>query len=255
VYAYDGSGRLLRVTELKSDGTERITETYTYGGDGRKTKVQFVPLELTSGNVHYGVEGSERAYGAPGTTTLTTSYDDRDSPAEVLFHDQTHAVVLKVTFTRDSEGRLLIEEAHDRPPLDVKTFGTISAGDQAKLDALMADAFASIATSYVYDAKGRLLQQTERMGKLAEEHTTFSYDDHDNVSEQRAESRDRDMHLTEDGTLGASPDVVRMHDVRFEYTYDAAGNWTERIASGRFDRHPEFQRTNIERRTITYYEK
>ena len=49
--------------------------------------------------------------------------------------------------------------------------------------------------------------------------------------------------------------VARFLGRRFEYTYDAAGNWTERIASGRFDRHPEFQRTNIERRTITYYEK
>ena len=40
---------------------------------------------------------------------------------------------------------------------------------------------------------------------------------------------------------------------RFEYVYDAQGNWTERIVSHRVEPNPDFQRGNIERRALTYY--
>jgi hypothetical protein len=46
--------------------------------------------------------------------------------------------------------------------------------------------------------------------------------------------------------------VIQQH-TRFEYRYDTQGNWTERIVSGRAEQNPDFQRSNIERRTITYY--
>jgi hypothetical protein len=41
--------------------------------------------------------------------------------------------------------------------------------------------------------------------------------------------------------------------VRFEYRYDAYGNRTERVVWQRTEPNTEERRSNIERRTITYY--
>ena len=40
---------------------------------------------------------------------------------------------------------------------------------------------------------------------------------------------------------------------RFEYQYDAEGNWAERIVWGRLDPNPNFERSNLERREIGYH--
>src|SRR5439155_14081472 len=41
--------------------------------------------------------------------------------------------------------------------------------------------------------------------------------------------------------------------VRYKYQYDTHGNWTERVVSVRLEQNPDFQRSNIERRKISYY--
>jgi hypothetical protein len=40
--------------------------------------------------------------------------------------------------------------------------------------------------------------------------------------------------------------------VKFEYQYDAHGNWTERIVSQRLEPNADERPSNIERRTIAY---
>jgi hypothetical protein len=56
-----------------------------------------------------------------------------------------------------------------------------------------------------------------------------------------------------DGTPRARNESARRHDRRYEYQYDAEGNWTERIVSGRIEPNAIFQRSALERRQITYY--
>jgi len=51
----------------------------------------------------------------------------------------------------------------------------------------------------------------------------------------------------------ASEDSCKQQ-IRFDYKYDARGNWTERVVWIRYGSNPEFQRSNIERREISYYE-
>jgi hypothetical protein len=41
--------------------------------------------------------------------------------------------------------------------------------------------------------------------------------------------------------------------VRFEYQYDAYGNWIERVVWQRTEPNTDDRPSNIERRTITYY--
>jgi hypothetical protein len=41
--------------------------------------------------------------------------------------------------------------------------------------------------------------------------------------------------------------------VRFEYQYDARGNWTERIVWQRMEPSTDERPSNVERRTIAYH--
>jgi RHS Repeat len=108
-------------------------------------------------------------------------------------------------------------------------------------------------TTYVYDTHGPLLERTNRFGRLSEHRTTYYYDDHGNPIEETTEDRNREASMDENGTVVYSLDRLKLQHNRFEYRYDAHGNWTERIVSIRPEPNPGFQRSNIERRAITYH--
>lgn len=255
LYSYDHADRLERVADVADDGTERVVETCRYDAAGRKVKVTSLPARKPGIDLSYGVEGSDIGYPAPGAVTVTTTYDERDQPIEAVFHDASHALVLRVVLTRDRAGRPLREEARleDAAPLNLQgALGQLSPEDRAGLVAMYASAFGSIVTTFAYDSEGRLVERNRRMGSLDEERTTFTYDDHDNPTEERTESRSREMHVDETGALRASQDTVTTSQIRFAYTYDAEGNWTERVVWTRQQPDAKFVRSNIERRTVTY---
>ncbi|MGA2717176.1 MAG: hypothetical protein ABSG41_29195 [Bryobacteraceae bacterium] len=192
---------------------------------------------------------------------MTVRYEERDLPAEVLFHDAHHSLLRRVMFVRDSAGRLLSEDVHLSGQIPFPDFQKQLESSPPEDRARASEAFASLfgptrtlsKTTYVYDQTGKLLKQSVSMGGLAEDHTTFRYDEHDNPIEQTTERRSREASVEEDGTLRYSEDRLNVQHTRFEYRYDARGNWTERIVSIRPEPNPHFQRSNIERRAITYH--
>jgi hypothetical protein len=266
LYSYDEAGRPLRTVNVAADGTVKESESYRYDSTGRKTKVTFLderPLGVAGMHVSVGVEGSgsDFAINASDATTMTTSYGEQDQPEEMLLHDASHAVVRSVTFTRDREGRALSEVVRfgDQFPFPEMrdVIGKLSAEEKAAMAAVLSQAFDAKAlhsTAYAYDRHGRLLEKTMRMGTLSESRTTYRYDDRDNPIEQVEEDQDRELGVDKPGdTPRTRNETVRRHDVRFEYQYDREGNWTERIASTRREPNAIFQRSNVERREITYY--
>lgn len=62
------------------------------------------------------------------------------------------------------------------------------------------------------------------------------------------------MNPDEAGNPQPSNEVSNRQQVRFAYQYDVHGNWTERVVSVRREQNPDFQRSNIERRKISYYD-
>lgn len=122
VYFYDEAGRHIQTVQLSHDGTQTDLEVCSYDDDGHKTKVRLL-FSRGAGSVcetgnacgastGYGIEGTDQAYGAPGAATMTVSYEERDLPAKVVFHDVNHHPLSYVMFKRDSAGRLLSEEMH-----------------------------------------------------------------------------------------------------------------------------------------------
>ena len=51
-----------------------------------------------------------------------------------------------------------------------------------------------------------------------------------------------------------SSDRVNVQHNRLEYRDHAHGNWTERIVWFRPESEPDFQRSNIEHRAVTYHD-
>jgi YD repeat-containing protein len=206
----------------------------------------------------YGVEGSDVAYSAPGATTSTTSYDEHDRPSEVTFHDANAALVSRIVFSRDQDGRVLSERMEFAGPgglLGLATDASMATDDRASLMALLQSVFEdhtfSLST-YAYDEKGRRVGSIRCMGKLSEERVTVRYDEFDNRVEEVRVDVSRDMRM-DDGVVKSDEQPSRIQHARFEYQYDAHGNWTERIVWQRFEPNTDERRSNIERRTIAYY--
>jgi YD repeat-containing protein len=255
-YSYDAAGRLERAVAAHGSESARTITVCAYDASGRKQKTEFLPTEPSDIPMTCGVDGSEIGYGVPGAATITTMYDERERPVEAVFHDATHALLRTVTFTRDTTGRVVTEDARMAPagPYHFKDGpDDISPDDRAQFAAMIGAALGSIITTFTYDSDGQLIERRRRMGTLSDQSTTFTYDHHGNSVHERTERRDREMRLDENGGMQTITDSVRTHESRVEYTYDSVGNWTERVVWARFDSHPEFQRTNVERRTIEYH--
>ena len=264
VHTYDAGGRPASAVTVDVDGTKHEAELSRYDDTGRKTKVVFLPVREGSGatcstgscDISYGVEGTDVSYPAPGATTCTTTYDADDRPMEVSFHDANHALVSRVVFSRDQEGRVLTERMEFASPSSLigSTIDTDMPPDERaaliELLGTLFDAQTLSGATYAYDEKGRRVEIFRRMGRLGEEHVTVRYDDFDNPVENVTIDVSREM---ENGAVKS--EETRVHRVRFEYRYDAHGNWTERIVWHRTEPNQDERRSNIVRRTITYYDQ
>jgi len=253
VYSYDAAGRPVRTVRMSHDGTQTEVENCSYDAAGKKTKVRF--LGVRGPNTGYAIEGSEQAYPAPGATTMAIIYDERDLPATVTFQDANHNSLRSVTFVRDNSGRLLSEEMHVHEGSPAAELDQMPLEQRAAMAVLFKEVFGDTfsRTSYSYDSQGRLLERTRKMGSLSEEHTTFQYADHEDPIEETTEERGREASLALDGGVQHTADHVSLQHNRLEYRYDTHGNWTERMVSYRVEPNSDFQRSNIERRTITYH--
>jgi hypothetical protein len=266
VHTYDVGGRSASAATVDADGTKHDTERSQYDENGRKTKVVFLPVPETSGatcstgscGTMYGVEGTDVAYSAPGATTSTTIYDERERPSEVMFHDASNALVRRVVFSRDDDGRMLSERmefAGPRGLLGPAIDANMPTDEHESLMELLKTVFEdhtfSLAT-YAYDEKGHRIETVRRMGTLSEERVTVRYDDFDNPVEEVRSDVSRDMRM-DNGVVKTEERPSHVQRVKFEYQYDAHGNWTERIVSQRLEPNADDRPSNIERRTITYY--
>src|SRR6266487_590192 len=248
VHTYDASGRSASAATVDVDGTKHDTERSQYDENGRKTKVVFLPVQETSGatcstgscGTMYGVEGTDVAYSAPGATTSATIYDEHERPSEIVFNDASNALVSRVVFSRDHEGRVLSERMEF-----ASTGGLVGAAidanmptdERASLMDLLKTVFEdhtfSLAT-YAYDEKGHRTETVRRMGTLSEERVSVRYDDFDNPVEEVRSDVSREMRM-DDGVVKTEDKPSHVQHVRFEYQYDAHGNWTERIVSHRLE--------------------
>jgi hypothetical protein len=256
IWFYDAYGRPIRLVDVDLDGVERDSQLYSYDANGRQTRIVFVPKGEpgTSIGIDYSIESTGSFYGAAGAATVTTLVD------EVLFHDVNHRLLQRLVITRDSVGRIAREDVR---PVGGKPFPDISTELEkasperrqaiAEMFQKIFGAGPTVSTTYAYDQKGRRIARQMRMGDLGGHLITSRYDDHDNPIEETTVNTSREMGVDRDGNLRTNSESSNTQVTRFEYTYDAQENWTERVVWSRLEPNPNFERSNVERRQLTYY--
>src|SRR5262249_52444538 len=135
----------------------------------------------------YAIEGADIAFGAPGATTLTITYDERSLPAKVSFHDAHRQLLTYAILTHDRTKRLLSVERHQDEKSPFQSYLNKAPPKQrerlaAVLKKTLGETLSS--TRYVYNTKGRLVTQKNRINKLGEDYTTYRYQDHDDPVEE-----------------------------------------------------------------------
>jgi hypothetical protein len=262
LYFYDEAGRHIRTAQLRDNGSQTDLETCTYDADGKETKARLLPItpkdQTGSGatSIGYNIEDTDMMLGAPGATLMTTTYVGAGQPARVILEDANHNPLHEVRFTRDASGRPLTVETIMGESQFNDFAERISADHReaaaAVLKQILGESFSR--STYIYDSRGRVIERTNSMGTMRDEHTTYRYDgDHDEAVEEITESRSREAAVDGGAAIRYKPDTISTQYNRFEYRYDTHGNWIEQIVSIQFDPNAHFQRSNMERRTITYY--
>lgn len=250
-YFYDDAGRHIRTAVINPDGSATDSETYAYDDVGRKTKTVF--LRNLPSNVSYQIEGTETAVGALGATAMSTRYDDNDLSSEVSFVNVEGKFVRRVTLVRNEAGRIVKEEItmDGGSPFQGVHSGEHQKAIEAAISQIFANTFSS--TTYAYDDRGRLIERDIRMGTLGDDRTRYRYEDRADPLEETTEHTQRDASLSEDGTLRYMPGTSHIQHTRFEYIYDAHGNWTSKKVSSRLETEPEFRLWVTYTRDIEYY--
>lgn len=242
---YDSARRLSRVIVVDKDGGQFVAETYSYGRDGKMTKVVNIDSHLDTGNCTFGVDGTDAAYGAPGATTITSLYDGNKRPTEHLFHDGQRELVSRIDLRYDDRGNLIEE---------ISTLHKLPAEMAPELNAEQREAmrkFFVFGRRHRYDDQNRRIETSSIVPRDDQDTRTFAYNDHGDVISEISDHAHSEYGLGEKGTFITQPDSTRADrsETKFRYQYDRYGNWIEKIVetSG----GPVW---SVERRTIHYFD-
>jgi hypothetical protein len=251
IYRYDSSGRRIETVIVAADGTTRQSHVTRYDSTGRKITVLFLEPQEPGVTCGFDIESLAR---------------DEDCPDELVVQDALGRVVSRSLFTRDSAGRLLT--ASQLPAeswlQDIeKAIESENAENRDEQVAALRSIFGfgqPISTiTYTYDEAGRLAERNVRMGPnigplgLGGHRTTYSYDENGVEVGNTTEDYPRRLGIDENGAPVVQAEESRRQDIHFEYCFDERRNWTERVTWSRLHPNPNFQRSSVERRQISYY--
>ena len=257
-YEYDAAGRLVRVI-VRSKDDDRTAESYEYDVAGRKKKTLHVDVAAQRPDTQYawGVEGTDSCYSAPGATALTTLYDEREQPADLLFYDGVGRLLSRVEFSYDRDGNL-IEEAQTRAAetLPPEMFTSLNEAQLKTVRAMLGAGDEPTRRQHRYNEQGRRAETRSRIGPLGSDTKTVAYNDHGDQSEEVFESEKQDYNIDDQGRLSDAPtrQSVSRSEARFRYEYDANGNWVRKTVGSRAANDQEFILSSVERRTVGYFE-
>ena len=251
-YSYDTQGRPIRTESADEKGTRTELETYHYYPSGRKTKIQiYFEVQGHGGRIvrYRGIDDDEGAAAA----TMTTSYDDRDQPTEVLAHDATHL------FSSERYSRMTPRQACERGGAPRSRAGvpgieeTLQASHRkiANTESNCRKGVRPRKRIRDHDLRLRSKRPPDRKngayGLLSDEHTTYRFDDHDNPIEEVSERSKRDMGL-DPGNLAVQQREHPIHHIHATATPTTLSGTGRNESSGHLSRTGE-RLPAIQRRT------
>jgi YD repeat-containing protein len=269
VYSYDENGRLLRVVNPQDGSRSEIH----YDAQGRKIK-----LQIPGPNSHsegFAVAGSpflaaEAGLGIPLGSSVRILYNQQDVAIEVHNLDAEGHVVSRIIRTFDPEGRVLGEKQIFEnaqflfPPQDrakIMAEAGVSAEELAteldkQLRAALGGEASFYSTSNKYDTQGRVAEVRTRVGPGREQVVATTYNDQGDIAtEEHTSTWPAEAAARDSGAAAAFslPRPRERFELRYEYSYDSLGNWTERTTKSRSNPDEPFKVVSTTRRQLTYY--
>jgi hypothetical protein len=219
-YVRDAVGRLERVT-VRDDRGERVVEVWSHDERGQQTQsISFGPVGARrGGGCAWQAEVSDVAYAAPGAVSLTVLRTVEGHPRELSFRGENGEVLSLVVFSYDAQGNLTEE---------VQTAGS------------------GWPPGTTPEFLSRRVHRYDREGHRIETRTwLFGQDDVETVTKSYNASGDLASEISWEHPGNPSARY-------FRYTYDAAGNWVERIETLGADEDALI--VGVERRQLTYFD-
>jgi hypothetical protein len=258
LYNYDSSGRLESVVVRDHDEGERVVETYEYDDTGRKTKTIHVAMVSQRPEVHYvwEVEGTDCAYSAPGAVTISTLYNAREQPIELVFDGEAGRVLSRVQFAYDDVGHLVEEAQTIAETLPPEMWTDMIPAELEAVRTLVDANGTSTRRLHRYDAQGRRTEtRSSLFGPLGQERKTMVYNDYGDLIEESWWEKQLEYRIDDLGRLLENPTEHResRSETRYRYDYDARGNWVTRISESRGGTKVDFVVSAIEHRALAYH--
>jgi hypothetical protein len=210
-------------------------------------------------------EHGDIAYTPQSGGTVTTNYGANGHPIGADICDDRGVVIMRIVRQYDDGGRIaadeLISEEVDRP-LPKELPNEFNDAQRKAISNFMNRAFGTRKSTYKYDDRGRVIEKHITGGALDDQVTRIRYNDHGDVTDEVAIHTPTpemlmEFSLDDAGAMipkGPPRDSPPTHsELRYEYEYDAQGNWTKKITAWRSEPNAELRESAIERRTITYY--
>jgi YD repeat-containing protein len=256
IYSYDDHGRLLRMVDRNGDRT-----SFQYDAQGHKISVRDVAqkshdregvavgldgmLADVDGNPEFGLDRTGNA------SKIKTVYDEHDNPTETQAFDADGHLLGRTIRTynekhRITDVRVIIDDPTSQ--FSAKQMADMAAQSSVPLDEIKAELKKASGAmrdeqtiSYTYDSHSRRTKIILHQGPIGVS-KTYSYNDHGDVGEERTvftqDSRipiGVPFHVDETGNLVTEkppfewPPQLELPEsvIRYTYTYDSFGNWTE----------------------------
>jgi YD repeat-containing protein len=237
----DQHGRTIEESSNSADGSITSRRMICFNSEGKKTEELFHDYQKFEPDTAYGfgieVNGDhDFGFTNNGSRLTKTLYDDSGNPTELFCFNDQGVVFHKITFTADSNGRVVkasvntgdtlpfeIPEGAEIPPEVHKIFGD--------------DGWPITEIELRYNSKGKKEEECMLLGGAIFDRRVFIYDDLGKVIEE--------SYYDADGKLRSR--------ARIEREYDSQGNWIKKMVLSWNEQNNEFEPSTVYCRTITYY--
>ena len=290
-YTYDAAGHLLRKSSGSADqsgtgkiettdnfddkgqlrsassGTGSLDVSYDRDGNGRKRRVEHLPVFPNAPNTGIAAmpwENSDVLFPPPSGGTVTTLYDERDRPVQGQISDANGRLMMRIVRTYDQQWKIqgdkLIPEDMQGAVRD-ELFGQMNDAQKKAIAKFMGNALASGESAYKYNAEGRVVEKRLARGVMGDEIIKIAYNIHGDVSDEVTVGMENpdwraEFGMDEHGNMipVTHPEAQdpSQNETRYSYEYDAQGNWTKKTMSTRSGQG-ELKTSTVVHRTLTYY--
>ena len=262
-YLYDEANRLIAT---KSNGEELIH--YEYGKDGSKTMTESYPAIRLSPEVVHAThwEGTDLGFTSLPGGKAVTSYNEGGVASGAKFYNATGELVGHIERDFDAKGHILSErQIADSPSLLVpeQLRGKLNQEQVKSVGMFIAVGMGNWGNSYTYDKQGRVIEIRKTGGAIGEQVTAIAYNEYGDPSSQTSTALGnpalrQEYGLSDSGAMvpvGSTPaaEPPRTHEMRYDYEYDAHGNWVRQSMSVRSEEGGAFTQQEIHKRNLTYY--